>query len=346
MKVLHEKRLYSLGVDIEFSLMENLDSVNRVVSKSYSIDDDTKDTLLYDIREGKQFLKAAYMDYARGDEEAAENRLLDSKWTMFNVHDSVIEYLSNSISGDQIRRSVDHHASYVHRIIEGWQLDKLQYPTREVGKAVSTGKALKEANNLQEVHAWEIPGIKAALGYATEDPSSDNSDFAKIGKMQVRASTRAIVRQLKPKLQKKFQDIMDKADVYLFNPANHDWEGAVLSAFPDLPPEFRANIAGFCGSDGIQVPGNASNHVIIHEIGHHIDLQDVLDSDTHLKMRNLYSKRHSNEGGHRFETVRAYAASNQKEYFADTFAYFLADPTHLYNKDPEAYKILSEGLFQ
>ena len=347
--VLHEKRLYEFGVDIEFKLMENFDAVRRLVDKSdkLQVQDAEEDryALLNSLDEGKRYLKAAYIDYAKGNEESAESALLGAKWSILNAHDTVVAYEKHSFLTDDMINISYRHQEDIEKRITAWQLDEIQYPTKEVGKAVSTGKALKEANNLQEVHAWEIPGIKAALGYATEDPSSDNSDFAKIGKMQVRASTRAIVRQLKPKLQKKFQDIMDKADVYLFNPANHDWEGAVLSAFPDLPPEFRANVAGFCGSQGIQIPGNAARSTIVHEIGHHIDLWNVLSDATHDRMRILFNKRRSREG-QRFSTVRAYATENQKEYFADTFAHFIEDPVHLYNKDPEAYKILSEGLFQ
>ena len=101
------------------------------------------------------------------------------------------------------------------------------------------------------------------------------------------------------------------------------------------------SILGFYSGNGVNIPDDAEDYTIIHELGHQFH-EMIFDSFGDEKggiisiMDDLYKEKS-------FEDfITGYAATNNNEYFAECFATYVNNPELLEFVDPEAYEIMEK----
>ena len=154
-----------------------------------------------------------------------------------------------------------------------------------------------------------------------------------------------IFRQLKPEMQREFIQSVENIPPTVIDT---DYWASVVSereSFSNISPE---TLLGYCNPEGVFIPSNANRATITHEFGHQIDRYHAINDEGSFQMRNQYQTYAYSMDKEDLEntTITPYAATNEAEYFAESFMIYLESPIELYRQDRSAYAILSEYFFQ
>ena len=342
-----EKLQFEWDNDVEFSLKGEFDYMKEL----FTFDQQMMQNH-YDEADG--YFKSATIAYKEGDKELAGDYLDSANYRFMELASLLTDRAreKDSLQGNfEVSRIKDSrnrlNFSIRRRIIKN-EVEGLGRP--EFSPMLdSKGKRLKESNSIDTpIHLWDKDVMLSNRTYSQNIPYREKDANSVFASMTIQTGARKIMRKLIPKLQKRFQRSIQKVDVSTYN--SDSWEKVVRGAFGESLPNglTYSNIGGFCGDKGIHVPDKVTDHDIIHEMGHHVDMIDVINEKASFEMKQLYrrKKEEFGEGGINNVVMRPYTGKNYREFFADNFAYYLVDPKKLFYKDPEAYMILNRNMFQ
>ena len=342
-----EKLQFEWDNDVEFSLKGEFDYMKEL----FTFDQQMMQNH-YDEADG--YFKSATIAYKEGDKELAGDYLDSANYKFMELASLLTnrarkkDSLQGNFEVSRIKDSRNRLNFSIRRRIMKNEVEGLGRP--EFSPMLdSKGKRLKVSNSIDiPIHSWEKEVLLSNRTYSQNIPYREKDINSTTASMIIQTGARKIMRKLVPKLQKRFQRSIQKVDVSTYN--SDSWEKVVRGAFGESLPNglTYSSICGFCGEQGIHVPDKVRDYDIIHEMGHHVDIFDVINEKASFEMNQLYrrKKEEFGDGGINDVVMRPYTGKNRREFFADNFAYYLVDPKSLFYKDPEAYMILNRNMFQ
>lgn len=291
------------------------------------------------IKDAQLLLTTARESYEQGDVTQATSDLLQGRDQMRFIRYRIKEMpiTSNYLDFEGVE-DMTYLAERMfftqHTIISD---ESVPFPTDRGGKGIAAGQELEESNDLAvSFKEWTVP----VLLFDTRDTTFIDGDVKNVGRL------------LQPILQKEFQESIEKRQPKVFS--DTAWFDVVVKAnggdnesigVSGLRPN---QVGGFCNAKGVHIPERASTKTIVHELAHQLDIQDRVSPYASHMIKEIYKERLEIHGRAQLEsmTVTPYAASNENEFFAESFAHFVTDPVKLYKEDRTVYRILAEMMFQ